>query len=184
MVERFKSPHMMPRADGEFVYFADYGSLQRENAELRAQIAKATDPEYLAEAIQKVGMVDEEWQARAEDLSRQLAERDAELARKEAALRRLADWPCGGNTCDKHREFARAALSGSGDGGWREPDPIKEVKALREALLACRERAESGGVRIETAMDACDDISEIATCALPPEGWQGGTAPAPAGGTE
>lgn len=51
-------------------------------------------------------------------------------------------------------------------------ETIAEVKALREALLACRERAEIGGRRFEKAVNACDDISKIATCALLPEGWQ------------
>ncbi len=91
-------------------------------------------------------------------------------------VRIFRDRPADDTSAFVLQDYARAALSGSGS-GWREPEPIKEVKALRQALLECRERAETGGRRIETAMDACEDISEIATCALPPEGWQGPAAP-------
>jgi len=66
----------------------------------------------------------------------------------------------------------RAYLEGRREWKAKADALAAELAKAREALLACRERAETGGLRIETAMDACEDISEIATCALPPEGWQ------------
>lgn len=79
----------------------------------------------------------------------------------------------------RERHTARLAAIEDAIAALSEPvkdEPVAEVKALREALLACRERAETGGLRIETAMDACEDISEIVACALPPEGWQAASA--------
>ena len=86
-----------------------------------------------------------EWKAKADALAAELA-KAREDANTETQMRK-----------DQDRRLEKAEA---------------ELAKAREALLACRERAETGGLRIETAMDACEDISEIATCALPPEGWQ------------
>lgn len=130
MVDRFdfdfvdgEVPIMEQSAIGEYVRFSDYASLQRENAELRAMVAAVRDDAMRADN-ELCAM-----EARAEDLSRQLAERGAELARKDAALKPFADIAeCyANNTPDDYvadgvvphvRDLraARAALSGSGGG--------------------------------------------------------------------
>jgi hypothetical protein len=55
-------------------------------AELERQLAKATGPEYLAGALEKVGVVDAEWKARAEAAEARASSLAAELAeiKKEA----------------------------------------------------------------------------------------------------
>lgn len=111
---------------------------ERENAELRAKVdVQRESKEYAQRCCIKA-------EARAETAERQLAERDAELARKDKALCYYAnpenwidtppwdgDPDCitpkaipiirggdDGSPCDCG-DAARAAL-GSGDGGWRE----------------------------------------------------------------
>lgn len=46
------------------------------------------------------------------------------------------------------------------------PDPGGQIGKLRQALLAIIERADSGGRRLETAMQACEDIEVIGREAL------------------
>lgn len=92
---------------------------------LEAELAKVTSTEYLTEAIQKVGMVDAEWQTRAEAA-------EADKARLSEALRTLLYCPDIADNDDKDEEthaaerVARAALSGSGS-GWPVPDGWKLV---------------------------------------------------------
>lgn len=52
---------------------------------LRADLAKATDPQYLATALEKVGVVDAEWQTRAEAA-------EAEVTRLQSALTFAEAW--------------------------------------------------------------------------------------------
>ena len=90
-------------------------ALERQIAELRVE-----RDEHEAEARR----VSRDYQSLAEEnLANHRAKRAAEAdkARLSEALERLANWPSGGNTSGQTNmeKFARAALSGSGAGGWR-----------------------------------------------------------------
>ena len=85
-----------------------------ERDALQAQISKVTSPEYLAEALEKVGAVDAEWQARVTALEKALA--DARFA-IETTVACLNTWNGGrGGPADTDGILARidALLSAKG----------------------------------------------------------------------
>lgn len=64
---------------------ASIRSLAAKCAELEKQLSKATDPEYLAGALDKIGVVDAEWRARAEAAEAENASLRARLGEFEEA---------------------------------------------------------------------------------------------------
>ena len=86
-----------------------------------AEVAKMTDPAYLTEAIKAVGMVDAEWQARAEKAEAEAREQTEALAR----------WMIASSFATGHGNNV-ADLIGELD--YQVKEMRSEAAALREAL--------------------------------------------------
>lgn len=98
-------------------------ALEREKEELRRRNEELERTKLHASAWEDSARLNKD---RAETAARQLAERDADLVRKDAALFSIAhtftEDSHGGTKClpgTEYQAMARAALAGSGD-GWRE----------------------------------------------------------------
>lgn len=76
---------------------AALSALSEENKRLRADLAKVIDPEYLAGAIERVGLADAEWQARA-------VRAEAQVRELRAALEPFASYMDGGHDLNHRGE--------------------------------------------------------------------------------
>lgn len=76
---------MAKAADALTASQADRTALAAENERLKADLARVTSPEYLTGALEMIGVVDKEWQVRAEAAEAEIEQLRADVARLEFA---------------------------------------------------------------------------------------------------
>jgi hypothetical protein len=162
---------------------------ERENAELRAKIKDQTDAGYCdAQHLSDGPPYRCGWQQRAETAERQLAERDADLARLIRAGAGMANLLYNASQSsfaepELHQSMkaaqlawdaARAALAGSGSGGWRDMSSAPIADGVIIEVQVLEQVRKWNAARFHAAFDG--DTREFR--------WRYPASPSPAGGAE